>query len=270
MSDKKSKDIPKFSEGLIETHCHLDYLKDLSTEEIVNKSKEYHVEKIITIAVSPDNLDAVIALTQEHDCVFGTQGIHPHDAKFFNQEVLQKVANNLKEPKIVAVGEIGLDYHYNKSPKEIQIEAFEAFLNLASERDLPVVIHTRDADEDTKNTLLKFSSKLRKKGVIHSFTSSIELAKFCLDQGFHLGFNGIITFKNAENVRDVLRMTPLERILIETDAPFLTPIPYRGKENAPFYLPFIAQAIAEIKNMSIEEVLSVTKQNANQVFGFQK
>ncbi|EQC45459.1 TatD family hydrolase [Bacteriovorax sp. Seq25_V] len=270
MSDKKSKDIPKFPVGLIETHCHLDYLKDLSTEEIVSKSNEYHVEKIITIAVSPDNLDTVIELTREHDCVYGTQGIHPHDAKFFSKEVLQKVESNLNEPKIVAVGEIGLDYHYNKSPKEIQIEAFESFLQLASDKDLPVVIHTRDADEDTKNTLLKFSAKLKRKGVIHSFTSSIELAQFCLDQGFHLGFNGIITFKNAENVRDVLRITPLERILIETDAPFLTPIPYRGKENAPFYLPFIAKAIAEIKDVPVEEILRITKENANQVFGFQK
>ena len=266
MSDKKSKDIPKFSEGLIETHCHLDYLKDLSTEEIVNKSKEYHVEKIITIAVSPDNLDAVIALTQEHDCVFGTQGIHPHDAKFFNQEVLQKVANNLKEPKIVAVGEIGLDYHYDNSPRQLQMDAFKRQLIIAINHQKPVVIHTREAEDDTVQILNELAPKLARKGVIHSFTSTPELAKTVLALGFHIGFNGIITFKNAQNVRDIVELTPLDRILIETDSPFLAPIPHRGKENAPFNLPFVAAKIAEIKNISVDEVLRVTTENAKNLF----
>jgi len=141
-------------------------------------------------------------------------------------------------PKMVAVGEIGLDYHYNNSPPEIQRSAFERQLQIACDQDLPVVIHTRDADEDTKAILKNFSSKLKRKGVVHSFTSTLELAEFVLSEGFYIGFNGIITFKKAENVQEVVKITPVERILFETDSPFLTPVPHTGKENAPFYLQF--------------------------------
>ena len=131
---------------------------------------------------------------------------------------------------------------------------------------MPVVIHTREAEEDTKSILKNFEAQLQKKGVIHSFTSTTELAQSCLEMDFHLGFNGIITFNKAQNVRDVLAITPLDKILVETDAPFLTPVPYRGRENAPFYLPFIAERIAQEKNVSIDEVLKITKENAINLF----
>ncbi len=263
---KKTKEIPKFSMGLIETHCHLDYLKELTTEEIINKANEYLVEKIITIAVDPGNLSSVRELSSKHPCVYGTQGIHPHDAKLYTQEVQNEIIKHINDDKIVAVGEIGLDFHYNNSEPKIQKEVFEKQLQIAVDHNKPVVIHTRDADDDTKSILKNFSSTLKKKGVIHSFTSSIELAQFCLSEGFHIGFNGIITFKNAQNVRDVLKSTPLDRILIETDSPFLTPAPFRGRENAPYYLPLVAQKISEVKEIDIETLLKATKSNAQSLF----
>lgn len=268
MSSKTVIEIPISEVGLIETHCHLDYLKQLPIEDIIKKSQDHNVEKIITIAVAPDNLDEVTQIAEKFDHVYATQGIHPHEAKFFTKEVEQNILKNIVNPKVVAIGEIGLDYHYNHSPKETQIETFERLLQIACDHDKPVVIHTREADEDTKAVLKNFSSSLKRKGVIHSFTSSPELAEFCLSEDFYIGYNGIITFKNATNVRDVLAITPIEKILTETDAPFLTPIPHRGKENAPFYLIYIAMKIAQEKAIALEEVLKQTRQNAIDLFRF--
>lgn len=269
-SEKSNHQIPKFESGLIESHCHLDYLKQLSTEEIIKTSLDHGIEKIVTIAVDPDNLDNVISLINGHANVYGTQGIHPHEAKYFTDEVAKKITQNLTNKKIVAVGEIGLDFHYNHSPKETQIEVFEKQLQIACDNDMPVVIHTREADEETYAVLKNFSHHLKKKGVIHSFTSSTRLAEQCLSEGFSIGFNGIVTFKNATNVRDVLTLTPVDRILIETDAPFLTPHPFRGRENAPFYIPVIATFIAEFKGMNVLDFIAQTKSNTEALFDFQR
>ncbi len=263
---RKKREIPLYDMGLIETHCHLDYLKDLTTEEIIKKSSDLNIEKIITIAVDPGNLKSVRDLVTKHDNVYGTQGVHPHDAKDFNSSVKQEIEDHINDSKIVAVGEIGLDYHYNNSPVKEQRQAFEQQLQIAVDHNKPVVIHTRDADDDTIDILKNFTNSLKGNGVIHSFTSSLDLAQFCLNEGFHLGFNGIITFKKAENVREVLKNTPLERILLETDSPFLTPDPYRGRENAPYYLPFIAEKVAEVLEINIDQVLQQTKLNSLNLF----
>lgn len=250
----------------IETHCHLDYLKALPLEEIREKIKEAGITKVVTIGVDPENLDGVLNLSNTYPEVYFTQGIHPHDAKNATDIEFNKIRERSSLPKMVAVGEIGLDYHYNNSPQDIQKEVFEKQLQLACDHDLPVVIHTREADEDTKAILKNFSSTLKRKGVVHSFTSSLELAEFVLSEGFHIGFNGIITFKNAKNVQDVVVITPPERILFETDSPFLTPVPHRGKENAPYYLPFVAAKIAELKNLDLEELKKLVFQNSLNCF----
>ncbi len=264
---KKKRDIPLFEKPIIETHCHLDYLKEAPLEEILTKIKGVGIEKVITIAVSPDNLDTVKELTLRHDFVYGTQGIHPHQGKAWSDEVEKKIRKNLIEnDKLLAVGEIGLDFYYNNSPREEQIVAFRRQLEVAAQLELPVVIHSRDADQETIDILNELAPAMKKKGVIHSFTSGPELASCALDLGFTLGFNGIITFNKAENVRDIVRMCPLDRILLETDSPFLTPVPYRGHENAPFYLPFVAEKIAEIKETTTEEVLTQTYQNSLHTF----
>ena len=251
---------------MIETHCHLDYLKAEPLEDIRRKIKEAGITKVVTIGVDPVNLDKVLELSNTYEEIYFTQGIHPHDAKEATEIEFNKIISRSSRPKMVAVGEIGLDYHYNNSPPEIQRSVFEKQLQIACDQDLPVVIHTRDADEDTKAILKNFSGKLKRTGVVHSFTSTIELAEFVLSEGFYIGFNGIITFKKAENVQAVVKITPVERILFETDSPFLTPVPHRGKENAPFYLPFIAARIAELKNVDLEKLKSQVYQNSLQCF----
>ena len=251
---------------IIETHCHLDYLKEKPLVETLQEAKESGVEKIITISVEPDNFDAAMELAEQNEEVYFTQGTHPHDAKFSTDESLRMTKERSSHPKFVAVGEIGLDYHYNHSPQETQIKVFKEQLEIAIETKLPVVIHSREADEDMMAILSEYAPRLEKKGVIHSFSSGEELAKKALELGFYLGFNGILTFKKAQNVRDIVEICPLDKLLLETDAPFLTPVPYRGKENSPAKLKYILEKIAEIKQVSPKEIEETCYQNSLDLF----
>jgi TatD DNase family protein len=266
MSKRQKREIPLFNHAIIETHCHLDYLKERPLMDTLDQASAVGVEKIITIAVSPENLETVMNLTEQDSRLWGTQGVHPHDAEKFTPKTEQTIRVNALSERILAIGEIGLDYYYDNADRAIQRQVFETQLTIASELDLPVVIHSRDADEDTIAILSKFEDTLNKKGVIHSFTSGPELAQYAIDQGFCLGFNGICTFNSAENVRDIIRMTPVENIILETDAPFLTPIPHRGVENASFYLPFIAEKVANVKNIPIEIFLAQVYKNSQVLF----
>lgn len=263
---KKKRDIPNYNLPIIETHCHLDYLKEMEVSQVLEKAAGVGVEKVITIGVDPENLAKVRKLVEQHETVFGTQGIHPHDAEAYTPECEAEIRQHIVHDKMLAVGEIGLDYFYDNSDRAIQRQVFEQQLQIAIDHNKPVVIHTRDADEDTRAILKNFAPQMKHKGVIHSFTSGLPLAEYCLSEGFCLGFNGICTFNKAENVREVVAATPMEQILLETDAPFLTPIPYRGKENAPFYLPFIAEKVAEVKEVGIEELLKQAYVNSLRVF----
>ena len=269
---KQKREIPTFNIPIIETHFHLDMLKSLPSEDVVAKSHFHNIEKMITISTSKNNLDEVIAISEKFPDIYCTQGLHPHAGSEWNEDVKEHVLRNLnnlnKNKKIIAIGEIGLDFYYSKSPRDEQLKAFEEQLQIACDHNLPVVIHSRDADEDTMAVLKNFTYTLKRKGVIHSFTSGLDLARFALSENFYLGFNGIITFKNAENVRDALRITPLEKFLLETDSPFLTPDPYRGFENAPYYLPFIAEKIAEVKGVELEIILKHAYQNSIDLFKF--
>lgn len=270
MGQKKAKRaIPHFRTPLIESHCHLDYLTAEDLDDVLKKSFEHGIEKIVTISVSADNIQPVFELSKNTDRVYCTQGIHPHQAREWSEKIEATMNNNLSADHVLAVGEIGLDYHYDNSPRPKQREVFERQLQLACDHDLPVVIHSREAEKDTMDILKNFpASKLKKRGVVHSFTSKIQLADFVLDAGFYLGFNGIITFKSADEVREALRRCPLERLLLETDSPFLTPIPYRGRENAPYYLAFVAEKMAEQKNCDVEELLKQVYQNTQELFRF--
>lgn len=266
MSTSKRRDIPLFATPLIETHCHLDYLDPEQLAQTLARSREVGIERIVTIAVSAANLDRVFALTRVADDVWGTQGIHPHEAECYDNAVADIIRQRGADPRIVAVGEIGLDYFYDHADRSVQRRVFAAQLALAVELNLPVVIHTREADDDTRAILAEFSTDLGRKGVIHSFTSSLALAEFCLEAGFMLGFNGITTFNRASNVREVVAATPLDQLVLETDSPYLTPVPYRGRPNAPFYLPFVAERVAEVKQIPVEDLLRAARQNSMALF----
>ena len=255
----------KFNHPIIDTHCHLDYLK-LGAKEVINQSIEAGVEKIITIAVEPKNFHSVINLSQEWPQVCGSLGVHPHQAKDYSDEVDSTIRQLAKTKKIVAIGEFGLDYHYDHSPRDVQRKVFEKQLQLSVDLNLPIILHTREAEDDTLAILKQFEHSLKKSGVLHCYTSNQELAEYALDRGFKLGFNGVITFKAAENVREILRMTPLQQILLETDAPFLAPLPFRGQENAPKYLPWVVKKMSEVKECDPEELLATIYRSTNKLF----
>ncbi len=251
---------------IIETHCHLDYLKSKPLEEIIQEAQDQGIERIITISVEPDNFDSALSISEQFENVYFTQGIHPHDAKLIKEDSLTIIQDRAKHSKMVAVGEIGLDYHYDNSPREKQKEVFRQQLEVAIKTNKPVVIHSRDADEDMIEILSEFAPRMKRKGVIHSFTSGLDLAKKAIELGFYLGFNGIITFKSAQNVRDIVNFCPLNRVLLETDSPFLTPVPHRGKENSPVRLPHILEKVAEVKEISPLEVEQTCYQNSLDLF----
>lgn len=266
MAKSKRREIPRFRCAIIETHCHLDYLDPADLEEELRVAREHGIERIVTIAVSPDNLDTVRELASACSDVYCTQGVHPHEAEAFNDDVAARIRAAGADRRVVAIGEIGLDYYYDHADRDVQRDAFARQLAMASQLDLPVVIHTRDADEDTQAILTEHLPHLRRRGVIHSFSSGLALAEFCLDAGFMLGFNGMATFRNADNVRHAVTLTPLDRLVLETDAPYLTPVPYRGRTNGPRYLPFIAEKIAEIKDVEIEKLLTHCLANSERLF----
>jgi len=263
---KKRREIPVFDHPIIETHCHLDYLKEPPLEDTLAEMQRVNIERVITIAVSPKNLGTVRELSQSAPWVYGTQGVHPHDAEQYSDSAEEEIRAHAGDDKIVAVGEIGLDYFYDNADRDVQREVFRRQLQIASDTGRPVVIHSREADDDTIAILREFEGPLKRRGVIHSFTSGPGLAEYALSEGWCLGFNGITTFNKAEKVRDIVRMTPIEQILLETDSPFLAPVPYRGKENAPFYIPFVAEKIAEVKDLPLQDVLASTYANSLRTF----
>lgn len=266
MSRKKRRAIPRFATPLVETHCHLDYLAAEGMADAVNSAAAVGVERVVTIAVAPENLATVRRLAESDPRVWCTQGVHPHEAASYGDRAEAALRAGAAHPRVVAIGEIGLDYYYDHADRGAQRDAFHRQLALAAELALPVVIHSRDADEDTQAILREHLPHLHRRGVIHSFTAGPELARFALGAGFYLGFNGITTFRNADNVRAIVALTPVEQLLLETDAPYLTPVPYRGTTNAPCYLPFVAEQLAALKGLPVEHFLATTRQNSYALF----
>ncbi|MFK7828420.1 MAG: TatD family hydrolase [Congregibacter sp.] len=266
MSKKQRRDIPNFGKPIIETHCHLDYLDPETLADELAAALGVGVERIITIAVSPENLDTVRQIAQNNPRIYCTQGIHPHEAERYSPEVGQQIRSGIRDAKVLAVGEIGLDYFYDHADRAVQRAVFAQQLTIAAEADLPVVIHSRDADDDMQAMLAEHLPQLSRRGVIHSFSSGLELAEFAVSEGFHLGFNGMVTFTKADNVRAAVAMTPLDQLILETDAPYLTPVPYRGISNGPRYLPFIAEKIAEVKAIAVDALLDHCYANSEALF----
>ena len=250
--------------SFIDTHCHLDKL-DSTPEEAVKQAKQEGVETMVTISVDEESFDFVSNAVMQFKDVYGTVGLHPHDASEFSPSLEQSIRKLAQgHDKMIAIGETGLDYHYMNSSAENQQFAFRKQLQIAVELNLPVVLHSREAEADTISILKEIPVPAL--GVAHSFTSSLKMARTLLDMGWYLGINGIVTFKNAENLREVVRWIPLDRLLLETDSPFLAPVPFRGKPNKPAYIPVIASFIAELRKIQIENLAEKTSENANRLF----
>ncbi len=260
--------IQKSSLGLIDSHAHIQ-AKEYSgeTEAVISRAGEAGVERIIVVGGAGDmsSNTAAVALAESCASLYATVGMHPHDAKDVGEEELQELKKLAAHPKVIAVGETGLDYYYNHSPREVQRQVFAQFIRLAGETELPLVVHERDGAQEAAE-LLREEGKGKVQGVIHCFTGDYEAARTYLDLGFYLSFTGIITFKNAEPLRDVVRKVPLDKIFVETDSPYLTPVPHRGKRNEPAYVRFVAATIANVKSLSIEEVARVTTNNVRTLF----
>ena len=253
---------------LIDSHAHIqgkEYADE--REAVIARARQAGVDKIIAVGGAGDmssNTKAT-ALADAFPNVYATVGMHPHDAKDVGAEDLAKLRELAAHPKVVAIGETGLDYYYSHSPHDVQRRVFGQFIQMARETDLPIVVHERDAAQEAAELLRKEGSgKLR--GVIHCFTGNYEAACAYLDLGFYLSFTGIITFKNAEPLREVVQKVPLERMLVETDSPYLTPVPHRGKRNEPAYVRWVAETIAKVKGIGFESVAETTTRNVQDLF----
>ena len=218
------------------------------------------------LAVILATSQAAVALAHAHPNIFATIGVHPHEAKEIGEGWYESFRSLAQHPKVVAYGEIGLDYHYDHSPREIQRQRFREQIHLARELALPLVIHTREAQEDTV-MILREEGAVNGGGVFHCFSGDMWLAKDALDLGFYLSFSGVLTFKNATMLRDIAKTVPLDRLMVETDCPYLAPVPYRGKRNEPAYVQYVAETLAEIRgNGSVESVARATVENTKRVF----
>lgn len=247
---------------LVDTHCHLDNEKfDEDRLEVIERIKE-NLEFCVNIGYDLASSKKSLELAKKYDFIYAVIGIHPIDIAEYSHEVEKELELLGKEPKVVAIGEIGLDYHWMTEPKEVQQDRFKKQLELAKRLNKPVVIHTRDAMEDTVNILKEYPDVT---GVLHCYPGSLETAKQLVDR-FYLGIGGTLTFKNAKKTVEVVKDIPLDRIVIETDCPYLTPEPFRGKRNEPIYVEYVAKKIAEIKGISVEEVTRVTTENAKKLY----
>jgi TatD DNase family protein len=247
---------------LVDSHCHPDdekFAADL--DAVIARARAAGVERMMAIGTGngPPDLETAIRLAEAHDCFYATVGVHPHDAAKATPETFKRLRALLSHPKVRAIGEIGLDYHYDFSPREIQREVFAAQLRLAADAGKPIVIHTREAWEDTLRMIREHP--LPRGGIMHCFTGGPEEARQALDLGFHLSFGGVLTFPKADNVREAARVTPVDRLLVETDAPYLAPAPHRGKRNEPAFLVETVRRLAAVRGVDVEEMAVATTRN---------
>lgn len=248
----------------LDMHAHLNMLEE-GPDEALRLAREAGVAKVVTIGTEPGDLQTVLDLAEKnYPNVFCTLGIHPHEGQIYTPEIGQFIEVNVSKPWVIAVGEIGLDYYYEHSPHEEQKAAFRAQLEIAARTNMPVQIHTRDADEDTVEIMKEFKGRV--KGIIHCFTGTPFLAEEALALGYNISISGVVTFKSAESLREIVRSLPLDRIHVETDAPFLAPIPMRGRKNTPAFVVHTAKLVAELKGIGLEELAKVTRENALKMF----
>ena len=252
---------------IVDSHCHLDFKDfDSDRDKIVNNAKLTNVDYLLTISVNLEDFEKVHEVTQNYENIWCTTGIHPNNVSSETDttqldDIQNKISENLKNKKVVGLGETGLDFFRGKKNRTNQIESFMLHLFLSGEKKYPTIVHTRDADDDTINCLDESVKKYSSTGLIHCFTSTKQFAKKALDNGFYISFSGIITFKNAIDLVDVVKYVPTDKLLVETDSPFLAPVPFRGKRNEPSYVNYTLEKISEIKKIKKQELINITTKN---------
>ncbi|MCL5674325.1 MAG: TatD family hydrolase [Candidatus Omnitrophica bacterium] len=246
---------------LIDTHCHLDFPDfEKDRQETIERAQKENIRYIINIGTSVSSSVKSIEISQKHDFIFATAGIHPTDVENISINDIEKIDEIAKNPKIAGIGEVGLDFHYSRKFEKKQREFFTYQIELAEKHKLPLVIHQREAEQEIKEILE--NRKLPEKIVFHCFSGDEEMLGWCMKKGFYISFTGIVTFPKASNVHNLVKIAPLDRIFIETDAPFLAPVPFRGKRNEPSYVRFILEKIAQIKQMDKEKIEDIIFRNS--------
>lgn len=248
---------------LVDTHAHIDMLES-PLVDVFAKMSENGVKKAIIPSVEASLMEKVVSLAETYDNLWAMLGIYPSEAKSYNDDVENLIIELAKNPKVVAVGEIGLDYYRDKSFADLQKEVFAKQIRLANKLNLPIVVHDREAHQDTFNILKK--NNLSSDVLFHCFSGSVEFMRECTKQGWYIALGGVITFKNAVKMKDIAREVPLDRLVLETDSPYLTPVPFRGKENSPAYVKYVAEEIAYIRQIPIKELIDITTNNAERLF----
>jgi TatD DNase family protein len=254
----------------IDSHAHIEGTEfDADREAVIQRALDAGVEIIVCVGdgeVAADSHAAAFRIAEEYPFIYTTVGVHPHEARLLDDRLYAKLQDLSQHPKVIAWGEIGLDYHYDNSPGEAQREAFKRQLRMARERQLPISIHTREAEADTLAILDEEWKDSGLGGVIHCFTGTRTFAEAAVERGFLISFSGVITFKKAEDLRETARRLPIEKLLIETDSPFLAPVPYRGRRNEPAYVVDTARAIADLRGTTVEDVGRATSENFTRLF----
>lgn len=257
---------------MIDTHCHINFESyDEDRQAVIERAADAGVKRIIIPAVDLETSQQGIDLTQQYAGIYCAVGVHPNSTSTFAESDIAQLRELAQAEKVVAIGEIGLDYYWDKSPKDMQKQAFEAQLELAAALNLPVIIHNREASEDVMDILEHWVNNLQgplkeRPGVLHSFSAPESIAERALASNFYLGFTGPITFKKADDLRSIAAKVPLDKLLVETDGPFLTPHPYRGKRNEPAYIPYMVDRLAGLHRLTVEEMAQATTENAERLF----
>lgn len=250
----------------IDSHAHIDDGRfDEDREEIIEAIKKNDVELFINVGADLSSSIRSVRLSEEYDFIYASVGVHPHEADSMDDNTVDVLRTFARKEKVVAIGEIGLDYHYDNSPRDIQRKRFREQIRLAKEIDLPIIVHSRDAAGDTMD-ILREEQDGSLRGVLHCYSGSVEQAKEYIDLGFYISLAGPVTFKNARVPKEVAKEVDLDRLLIETDSPYLTPEPYRGKRNNPIYVRHVAEKIAELRDMPVEEIGKITSKNTKELF----
>ncbi|MBO0476566.1 TatD family hydrolase [Vagococcus sp. DIV0080] len=251
---------------IFDTHTHLnvEQFKD-DIPEVIERAKELGVSEMAVVGFDTPTIEKSLALSHTYEMIYSIIGWHPTEAGTYTKEVEKTLQRQLEDNRVVALGEIGLDYYWMEDPKEVQDKVFRRQITIAKEMNLPISIHTRDAIEDTYK-ILKEEKIQNIGGIMHSFSGDEEWAKRFLDLGMHISFSGVVTFKKAFEVHEAAKIVPLDKLLVETDAPYLAPMPYRGKRNEPGYTKYVVDRLSELRNIPVEEIARVTRENAHRLF----